>query len=138
MTKEELIAKRVNILTKIYGPHQNSEEFAIKTQDERMGFCIKSFALVYNIERKPFVNKPEQIKKRLSLFLNKPASDFDKVVASNPNLKFREILKVLKEEGAIQFELEDLKQFKLQRKEFRQKKQQERKDRRNLTEEERQ
>ena len=72
-----------------------------------------------DIQRKPSAQKVEKLKKKLSLFLDKPTTDFDEIVSKNPTLRFREMLKLLKEEGIASYEEEDLRSFKLRRKEFR-------------------
>ena len=71
MSEDEKIEKRTRILTKIYGPHENLPEFIKRTINERMGCCIKTFAVENKIERKINTEKAQRIKAKLMSFLGK-------------------------------------------------------------------
>ena len=108
--RDKVLERRAHKMVKTFGGEpEDYEGFVDETFDMSIKEAINKYAKDKNINllEERAANKRQQRQRKLALFFNKSEGEFAELVKEHPEANFRELLKILKEKGTYEIDLED-------------------------------
>ena len=110
--REKVLERRAQKMIKAFGGEASDYEgYVDETFDMPMKEAIQKYAKDKNLpvfEERSKIRRGNKLRK-LAMFFKKDESEFESIVDENPDAKFKELLKILKEKGTYDFELDEQK-----------------------------